>query len=133
MVEKLYKGWRSAHLRPAWRGFHRYTDAVWLVPHFEKMLYDNAQLAQVYCRAYQATGKAFYRGVAERRWSMCCGDEPRAVLFPQDADSEELRASSLSDAGQIRAVLGERRQRSFSAFYDVTPMGIGKRRTSCGW
>ena len=47
-------------------GFHRYSvDQIWLVPHFEKMLYDNAQLAQTYIRCYQATGKSFYRGVAE--------------------------------------------------------------------
>ncbi|MCX6381920.1 MAG: thioredoxin domain-containing protein, partial [Armatimonadetes bacterium] len=47
-------------------GFHRYsTDATWLAPHFEKMLYDNAQLVQTYARAYQITRKAFYRGVAE--------------------------------------------------------------------
>ena len=39
-------------------GFHRYaTDAIWLVPHFEKMLYDNAQLARVYLHAWQATGE----------------------------------------------------------------------------
>ena len=40
-------------------GFHRYsTDPYWLVPHFEKMLYDNALLARLYLHAYQATGKA---------------------------------------------------------------------------
>src|SRR5947208_15672473 len=47
-------------------GFARYsTDEVWLVPHFEKMLYDNSQLARVYLHAAQATGNAFYRRVAE--------------------------------------------------------------------
>ena len=46
-------------------GFHRYsTDARWLVPHFEKMLYDNAQLARVYTRAYRLTGDEFYAEVA---------------------------------------------------------------------
>jgi len=46
-------------------GFHRYsTDAKWLVPHFEKMLYDNAQLARVYTRAYRLTGDEFYAEVA---------------------------------------------------------------------
>ena len=46
-------------------GFHRYsTDARWLVPHFEKMLYDNAQLARVYTRAYGLTGDEFYAEVA---------------------------------------------------------------------
>ena len=47
-------------------GFHRYsTDRTWNVPHFEKMLYDNAQLADVYVDAYRQTGKATYRDVAE--------------------------------------------------------------------
>jgi hypothetical protein len=47
-------------------GFHRYaTDTVWLVPHFEKMLYDNAQLARVYLHAYQLTGEPRFREVAE--------------------------------------------------------------------
>ncbi len=46
-------------------GFHRYsTDSRWLVPHFEKMLYDNAQLALVYTRAYERTGDEFYAEVA---------------------------------------------------------------------
>ena len=47
-------------------GFARYaTDAVWLVPHFEKMLYDNAQLARVYVHAWQLTRDARYREVVE--------------------------------------------------------------------
>jgi uncharacterized protein YyaL (SSP411 family) len=47
-------------------GFHRYaTDAIWLVPHFEQMLYDNAQLARVYIHAWQLTGERRYRDVAE--------------------------------------------------------------------
>src|SRR5204862_2938440 len=46
-------------------GFHRYSvDAHWLVPHFEKMLYDNALLARVYLEGHQATGDPFYSRVA---------------------------------------------------------------------
>jgi uncharacterized protein YyaL (SSP411 family) len=46
-------------------GFARYTvDAIWLVPHFEKMLYDNALLSRLYLEAYQATGKHFYKRIA---------------------------------------------------------------------
>jgi uncharacterized protein YyaL (SSP411 family) len=46
-------------------GFHRYSvDAVWLVPHFEKMLYDNAQLSRVYLHAYQITGDEFFQRIA---------------------------------------------------------------------
>lgn len=47
-------------------GFHSYsTDERWLVPHFEKMLYDNAQLAPVYLHAWLVTGKPFYRTIVE--------------------------------------------------------------------
>ena len=47
-------------------GFARYSvDAMWLVPHFEKMLYDNAQLSRVYLHAYQVTGEAFFKAIAE--------------------------------------------------------------------
>ena len=46
-------------------GFHRYsTDRAWIVPHFEKMLYDNALLSRVYIHAYQATGKSIYKLIA---------------------------------------------------------------------
>jgi uncharacterized protein YyaL (SSP411 family) len=46
-------------------GFHRYSvDAIWLVPHFEKMLYDNAQLSRVYLHAYQITGNEFFKTIA---------------------------------------------------------------------
>jgi len=46
-------------------GFHRYsTDRAWIVPHFEKMLYDNALLSRVYIHAYQATGKGIYKSIA---------------------------------------------------------------------
>lgn len=46
-------------------GFHRYSvDAIWLVPHFEKMLYDNAQLSRLYLHAGQVTGEEFYKSVA---------------------------------------------------------------------
>jgi uncharacterized protein len=47
-------------------GFHRYsTERTWTVPHFEKMLYDNAQLAELYARAYRVTGKRLYRRIVE--------------------------------------------------------------------
>ena len=46
-------------------GFHRYSvDAIWLVPHFEKMLYDNAQLIRVYLHLYQITKEEFYNRIA---------------------------------------------------------------------
>lgn len=53
-------------------GFSRYsTDAVWLVPHFEKMLYDNALLSFAYLEAFSVTGNAYFRTVAERTLAVC--------------------------------------------------------------
>lgn len=73
-------------------GFHRYAvDARWLVPHFEKMLYDNAQLARLYTRAWQATGETRHREVA----ASTLGYLTREMRHPdggfyssQDAESE---------------------------------------------
>ncbi len=73
-------------------GFHRYsTDARWLVPHFEKMLYDNALLTLAYLEAFQATGEPSYREVVEQtlayvRREMTGPDGP--FYSTQDADSE---------------------------------------------
>ena len=54
-------------------GFHRYSvDEVWLVPHFEKMLYDNAQLSRVYLHACQVTGDAFFRRLPRISTITCC-------------------------------------------------------------
>ncbi len=73
-------------------GFHRYSvDDVWLVPHFEKMLYDNALLARLYIAAFQATGDARYRKVAEETLDYLLRDlrSPEGAFFSsQDADSE---------------------------------------------
>jgi uncharacterized protein len=73
-------------------GFHRYsTDRIWLVPHFEKMLYDNALLAKLYAEGYQVTGNPVYAAVARDtlRW---IGDEMRdtagGFYSAQDADTE---------------------------------------------
>ncbi|HEX2025506.1 MAG TPA: thioredoxin domain-containing protein [Actinomycetota bacterium] len=73
-------------------GFHRYsTDRKWLVPHFEKMLYDNAQLASVYLHAHQVTGREDYRRVAEETLDYLLRElrHPDGGFFSsQDADSE---------------------------------------------
>jgi uncharacterized protein YyaL (SSP411 family) len=73
-------------------GFHRYsTDERWLVPHFEKMLYDNALLARVYLDAWRMTGKDLYRGITEEVLDFIVRemrDSQRRLLFTQDADSE---------------------------------------------
>jgi uncharacterized protein len=73
-------------------GFHRYsTDEHWLVPHFEKMLYDNAQLARCYLHAWQVTGKSLYREVSEATLDYLLRDlrHPSGAFFSsEDADSE---------------------------------------------
>jgi uncharacterized protein YyaL (SSP411 family) len=109
-------------------GFHRYsTDAVWLVPHFEKMLYDNAQLAQTYTRCFQATGKAFYRGVAEETLEYVLREMtgPEGGFYSaQDADSEgEEGKFFVWTPEEVEAVLDAREAEVFCAFYDVTPHG----------
>jgi uncharacterized protein len=73
-------------------GFHRYsTDGQWHVPHFEKMLYDNAQLARLYLRAWQVTGRVRYRRVAVETLDYLLREmrHPDGAFFSsQDADSE---------------------------------------------
>ena len=73
-------------------GFHRYaTDSEWLVPHFEKMLYDNAQLARVYLHAWQVTRSDRFREIAQETLDYVLREmsHPRGGFFSsQDADSE---------------------------------------------
>ena len=73
-------------------GFARYSvDAHWLVPHFEKMLYDNAQLSRLYLRAWQITGDDFYRAVAEDIYDYILREmtaEAGGFYSATDADSE---------------------------------------------
>jgi uncharacterized protein YyaL (SSP411 family) len=73
-------------------GFARYSvDAFWLVPHFEKMLYDNAQLSRLYLQAYQVTGDAFYREIAEEIYDYILREmtAPEGGFYSAtDADSE---------------------------------------------
>jgi uncharacterized protein YyaL (SSP411 family) len=109
-------------------GFHRYsTDAVWLAPHFEKMLYDNAQLAQVYAHAFQATGRAFYKGIAEETLDYLVREmrHPQGGFYSaQDADSEgEEGKFFVWSRRQIRELLSERDAEVFCAFFDVTDRG----------
>lgn len=73
-------------------GFHRYSvDAQWLVPHFEKMLYDNAQLVRLYLDAFRASGRQEFAAVARRTLEYVFRDmtHPRGGFFSaEDADSE---------------------------------------------
>ncbi|HYO30726.1 MAG TPA: thioredoxin domain-containing protein [Thermomicrobiales bacterium] len=109
-------------------GFHRYAvDEIWLVPHFEKMLYDNAQLALVYLEAFQAFG--------DPRWARIAGETldyvVREMTGPdgrfyatQDADSEgEEGKFYVWTPEELAEVLGGERAAAVGAYYGVRPGG----------
>src|SRR4029079_14977278 len=112
-------------------GFHRYsTDAAWLVPHFEKMLYDNALLAVAYSEAFQVIGKPALARVARETCDYVLREMTDAgggFYSAADADSEgeEGRFFVWTD-GEIRrelAELGDETVAKFLAHYDVRPGG----------
>jgi hypothetical protein len=93
-------------------GFHRYSvDGQWLVPHFEKMLYDNAQLASVYLHGWLATGDALYRRITEETLDYVLREmtHPAGGFYSaQDADSEGVEGKFFVwSADEIRATLGD--------------------------
>ena len=109
-------------------GFARYsTDGRWLVPHFEKMLYDNALLSVVYLEAYQATGETFFKEVVEET----LGWVPRDMTSPEGPFYSTLDADSEGHEGkfyvwseqQIKDVLGAEEAALFSTVYGVEPGG----------
>jgi len=109
-------------------GFHRYsTDAKWLVPHFEKMLYDQALLAWAYLEAYQVAGKDEYARVAREILEYVLRDLRDAkggFHSAEDADSEgEEGKFYVWRPDEIRGALGERNARLFSAYYGLTEAG----------
>ena len=109
-------------------GFHRYSvDAVWLVPHFEKMLYDNAQLARIYLHLFQATKDDFYKQIAVETLNYVKRemiDEKGGFFATQDADSEGVEGKFFVwTAGEVVKILGETDARIFNFFYDVTEYG----------
>ncbi len=114
-------------------GFHRYsTDAQWLVPHFEKMLYDNALLASLCLQAHQATGNVRYRAVAEQTLDYLLrelGDPGGGLYSSQDADSEGVEGKFyVWDKAEVDAALGAAAD-EFGQRYDVSPGGNWEGRT----
>ncbi|MDP8923876.1 MAG: thioredoxin domain-containing protein [Chloroflexota bacterium] len=109
-------------------GFHRYSvDAVWLVPHFEKMLYDNAQLARVYLQGYLVTRRPLYLRIVEETLAYVEREmtHPRGGFFStQDADSEgEEGKFFVWTPDEVAPLLGVEDARLFSAYFDITPGG----------
>ncbi len=116
-------------------GFHRYSvDERWLVPHFEKMLYDNALLSWVYLEAFQVTGDAFYRRVVEETLDYVCREmtQPEGGFYAtQDADSEgEEGKFFVWLPEEIEEVLDEEEARLFMRYYNVLPEGNFEHGTS---
>jgi uncharacterized protein YyaL (SSP411 family) len=109
-------------------GFARYsTDAQWLVPHFEKMLYDNALLTVCYLEAFQATGEPFYREITGQTldWVLREMTSPEGPFYSTlDADSEgEEGKFYVWSKEEIEKVLGQEEADLFNAVHGVEPEG----------
>jgi uncharacterized protein YyaL (SSP411 family) len=109
-------------------GFHRYSvDEKWLVPHFEKMLYDNAQLARIYAHAFYVTKDPFFRRVVEETidYSLREMRAPEGGFYStQDADSEDEEGKFFAWTPQeITHILGEESGDIFCRIYDVSEHG----------
>lgn len=108
-------------------GFSRYsTDPYWHVPHFEKMLYDNAQLITLYAEAYKLTKNPYYRQIVEETIDFCIrelGSAENGYYSSLDADSEgEEGKFYVWTADEVDQVLGDESE-VFKAYYGVTPRG----------
>ena len=109
-------------------GFHRYSvDARWLVPHFEKMLYDNALLSRAYLDAYLLTRNELYRRISQETLDYVLREmtsEDGGFYSSQDADSEGKEgAFFLWQAGELESILGEGDAGLFSRYYGITREG----------
>ncbi len=109
-------------------GFHRYAvDAHWLVPHFEKMLYDNAQLVQIYLHLFQITRDEFYQRIAVETLGYLEREmlhEQGGFFSAQDADSEGVEGKFFVwTPAEIEEILGNESAPIFNFYYDVTKAG----------
>ena len=109
-------------------GFHRYsTDPYWLVPHFEKMLYDNALLSRLYIHAYQATSNPLYKRIAVETLDYVLRemtDTLGGFYSTQDADSEGEEGKFFVWTGEeIEAILGPEDGVLVAGYFGVTEAG----------
>ncbi len=124
-LEKMAKGGIYDQLGG---GFHRYSvDERWLVPHFEKMLYDNALLTRIYIDAWLVTGKELYRKVAIETLDYVrreMTDETGGFYSTQDADSEgEEGKFFVWTTEEVEALLGPEDAPIFSRYFDISSIG----------
>ncbi|QGJ68561.1 protein containing a thioredoxin domain [Planctomycetales bacterium 10988] len=124
-LDKMAQGGLYDHLGG---GFHRYSvDPIWLVPHFEKMLYDNAMLAMTYLEGYQKFGEKRYAQVAEEILDYILAemtDEQGGFYSTQDADSEGVEGKFyIWNPEEIREVLGQEEAELFLKVYKVSDEG----------
>ena len=129
MIEKtltqMYRGGIFDHIGG---GFSRYsTDKVFFVPHFEKMLYDNALLIIAYCRAYEQTKNELYKEVAVSTADYVIKEmtsHAGGFYSAQDADSEGVEGKYyLWDRQEVIQILGEEKGTEFCEFYDISVDG----------
>jgi len=129
MIEKTLEGmYRGGIFDHIGFGFSRYsTDDKWLVPHFEKMLYDNAGLVIAYTEAYQITKKELYKNVVIKTLDYILRemtDESGGFYSAQDADSEgEEGKYYVFNPEEIRIILDENDSKYFNDYFNITKRG----------
>lgn len=109
-------------------GFHRYsTDRQWLLPHFEKMLYDQALLAMAYCETYLATKNPLYLKTADEIFSYVIRDmtsEEGGFYSAEDADSDgEEGKFYVWDYNELKSLLTDDEFKTLTQYFDIEPEG----------
>lgn len=124
-LQKMYAGGLFDHIG---YGFYRYsTDRFYLIPHFEKMLYDNALLILAYCKAYMLTGKLLYKKVAEKTafyilTEMTASDGGFYSAQDADSDGEEGKYYTFTP-NEIIQLLGQEDGAVFNNHFNITSKG----------